>query len=154
MLAFRLGRAEYITDLSGQGAQRYGGRWNNPGTAVLYLAESRALVVLEVLVNLPANATPTDLQLLTLELPAHYSQETVEVAALPADWQAYPHAAVTITWGSRWVEEQRTLVLRVPSVLVPQEFNLLLNPAHPDFRKVRRVGEPEPFQLDERLRKG
>ena len=154
MLVFRLGRAQFIADLSGRGAELYGGRWNKPGLAVLYLAESRALAVLEVLANLPANAAPNDLRLLTLELPANFSLETVPLRTLPADWQNYPRSSVTSTLGSRWLKEQRTLALRVPSVLVPQEHNLLLNPAHPEFGQVKLAAEPAPFRFDERLRKG
>ncbi len=76
------------------------------------------------------------------------------VAQLPPDWQRLSQPQPTAALGQAWLAAGRSLALRVPSVLVPQEYNLLLNPVHPEFREVSLVGEPEPFQFDERLRKG
>lgn len=154
MQVFRLARANHRYDLSGYGAYLYGGRWNSPGRAVLYTASQRALAVLELLVHLPAKDLPDDMYLLTLEVPDHVSQELLLPADLPADWQRLSAPQPTAAIGQRWLESGRSLVLRVPSVLLPQEHNLLLNPAHPEFSQVKLAAEPEPFHFDERLRKG
>lgn len=154
MQVFRLARANRRHDLSGWGAYLVGGRWNLPGRAVLYTAENRALAAMEVLVHLPSDTLPTDMYLLTLDVPDTLSREELTVAQLPPDWQRLSQPQPTATLGSEWLQAGRSLALRVPSVLMPQEHNLLLNPVHPDFGQVRLVGEPEPFQFDERLRKG
>ena len=154
MQVFRLARANRRYDLSGWGAYLVGGRWNLPGRALLYTAESRALATLEVLVHLPSDSLPDDMYLLTLEVPDQVNYETLAADQLPPDWQRLSQPQPTATLGHEWLQAGRTLALRVPSVLVPQEHNLLLNPAHPEFSQVKLAAEPEPFQFDQRLRKG
>lgn len=153
MQVFRLARANRRYDLSGYGAFLVGGRWNLPGLALLYTAEARSLAMLEVLVHLPAADLPADMYLLTLEVPDTASQETMTAADLPPDWQRLTQPHPTALLGHAWLQAGRSLALRVPSVIVAQEHNLLLNPAHPEFAQVRLAAEPEPFAFDERLRK-
>jgi RES domain-containing protein len=153
MQVFRLARYARRYDLSGYGAFLYGGRWNLRGTSVLYTAEARSMAILEVLVHLSSEELPDDMYLLTLDVPDTMSQEELPVAQLPPDWQRPTQLQLTALLGETWLREERSLALRVPSVLVPQEYNLLLNPAHPEFREVRLAGEPELFFFDERLRK-
>ena len=153
MHVFRIARANRRYDLSGYGAFLVGGRWNLPGLSLLYTAETRALAMLEVLVHLPAGDLPDDMYLLTLEVPDTMSREELGPANLPTDWQRLTQPLPTAVLGHAWLQAGRTLALRVPSVLVPQEHNLLLNPAHPEFAQVRLAAEPEPFFFDERLRK-
>lgn len=153
MQVFRIARANRRYDLSGYGAFLVGGRWNLPGRALLYTAESRALAALEVLVHLPAGDLPTDMFLLTLDVPDELSRAALGPADLPPDWQRLTQPQPTAALGHAWLQAGHTLVLRVPSVLVAQEHNLLLNPAHPEFAQVRLAAEPEPFFFDERLRR-
>ena len=153
MRAFRIARANRRYDLSGYGAFLVGGRWNLPGLPLLYTAESRSLAMLEVLVHVPAGDLPTDMYLLTVDLPDELGPEEITPADLPAGWQRLTQPLPTAVLGHAWLQAGRTLALRVPSVLVPQEHNLLLNPAHPRFGQVRLATEPEPFHFDERLRK-
>ncbi len=153
MQVFRIARANRRHDLSGYGAFLVGGRWNLPGLALLYTAETRSLAMLEVLVHVPAGDLPDDMYLLTLEVPDELSRATVVPADLPPDWQRLTQPLPTATLGHAWLQARRTLALRVPSVLVAQEYNLLLNPAHPEFARVNLAAEPEPFFFDERLRK-
>lgn len=153
MHVFRIARASRRYDLSGYGAFLVGGRWNLPGLSLLYTAETRALAMLEVLVHLPAGDLPDEMYLLTLEVPNAVSREEISIADLSADWQRITQPLPTATLGHAWLQAARTLALQVPSVLVPQEYNLLLNPAHPEFAQVRLAAEPEPFFFDERLRK-
>ena len=153
MQVYRIARANRRYDLSGYGAFLVGGRWNLPGKSLLYTAETRALAMLEVLVQLPAGDLPDDMYLLTLEVPEAVSREEIVLPALPADWQRLTQPLPTAALGHAWLQAGRTLALRVPSVLVPPEHNMLLNPAHPEFAQVQLAAEPEPFFFDERLRK-
>lgn len=139
MLAWRLCR-EPFADLSGEGARRYGGRWNSPGRPLVYAASSAALAVLEVRVHLdlPLDLLPEDYVLLTIELG---DAPVDEVRSMPASPQAY---------GDAWLRERRTPVLQVPSVIVPESPNLLLNPVHPAAAAVAVV-QRRRFAFDERL---
>ncbi len=137
--AWRVCRAPFA-DLLGEGARRYGGRWNSPGLPVVYLAEHPALAVLEVRVHLdlPPDLLPDDYVLMPVELP----DEPPEVATdLPVDPRSF---------GDGWLRSGRTAVLQVPSALVPSASNLLLNPRHPSA-STAKAGPPQPFQFDARL---
>jgi len=152
MEVFRLARYARRFDLSGYGAYLYGGRWNLPGLAVLYTAEQRAIALLETLVHLPVEDLPDDMHLMTLEVPEDISREVLAPEDLPADWQRLSMPQPTATIGHAWLQSGRSLALQVPSVVMPQERNLLLNPAHPEFLRVRLL-DAQPFHFDERLRK-
>jgi len=147
---WRLCAAHYAaTAYDGEGARRYGGRWSPPGIPLAYCAESRALTVVEIL----ANAEETDrlLALAWVLVPAEIPASLIEKPPrFPEDWRRFPHPASTQEVGAAWARELRSAALRVPSVVVPGEFNYLLNPLHPDFKDVR-LGKPEPFSFDPRL---
>ena len=152
MEVFRLARYARRHDLSGYGAYLYGGRWNLPGRALLYTAGQRALALLETLVHLPVEDLPDDMHLLTLEVPDDASREVVALADLPADWQRLSMPQPTATIGHAWLLAGCSLALQVPSVVLPQEHHVLLNPAHPEFIRVRLL-DAQPFHFDERLLK-
>jgi RES domain-containing protein len=152
MEVFRLARYTRRFDLSGYGAYLYGGRWNLPGLALLYTAEQRAIALLETLVHLPLEDLPDDMYLMTLEVPDDVSREALTPEDLPTDWQRLSMPQPTATIGHEWLKSGRSLALQVPSVVVPQERNLLLNPAHPEFIRVRLL-DAQPFHFDERLKK-
>ena len=140
---FRVCRSVYAR-LDGEGARRVGGRWNSPGRAVVYMADSISLAVLENLVHLNREDFPVGYVVIGALLPSH-------VPILSLDDLAGARETVSPqTLGDRWLEEQPSAVLRVPSVIVPQEFNYLLNPQHPDFAQLV-VELPVPFLFDERL---
>ena len=116
---------------------------------MVYCAESRSLAAMEILVGLDEKERLQEIRWVCI--PATLSVELVEKAArVPAEWRQYPHTAATQTFGAEWVQARRSVALRVPSVVVPGEFNYLLNPAHPDFKKIV-IGKPEPFTFDPRL---
>lgn len=140
-------RAERAFD--GEGARRYGGRWNPPGVRVVYASESAALAALELLVHLEESALLAHYALCAVRFPEALL-ETLDPAALPADWRASPPPLALQEIGAAWVRDARSALLAVPSAIVPSERNFLLNPAHPDFRRVRR-DPPTPFALDPRL---
>lgn len=143
---YRLVRRERAAEaLSGEGARRFGGRWNPPGKAVVYAAESRALAVLETFVHLALEARALRFVLITLELPARLRFERHAGGARPPRTLAASQEV-----GDAWLEGGAHLALVVPSVLVPQETNYVLNVAHAQFAGVR-VANSEPFSFDERL---
>lgn len=144
-----MGRGRYATDLSGEGARLFGNRWNNPGTAILYTAESRALALVEVWATSGGDLLGADFLMLELELPDTPSLYT-ETKTLPADWNALPAQPATRLVGDAFVREGRFLGLWVPSVVVPAERNLLLNPNHEAMKEVR-IRSAEGFPVDPRL---
>ncbi|MGV3590031.1 MAG: RES family NAD+ phosphorylase [Adhaeribacter sp.] len=150
MIVYRLSKKQYCTDLSGTGAYLAGGRWNSKGTALLYTAESRALCMAEVAVHLPVGIVPKDYYLVTLEIPDE-DTETVERSSLPPDWHTFPHLTATQQIGDNFVKSNQFLALKVPSAVVPGDFNYLLNPQHSNRARITLVGEPTLFPFDSRL---
>jgi RES domain-containing protein len=150
VLVFRIAAERYAGDLSGGGARRSGGRWNTPGTAVVYAARSRALACLELLVHVSDLTLQPPMRLDTLELPEGEQSESFEAAELPEGWNTLVPAAATQQVGDRWVREGRTLLVEVPSVIIPEESNVLLNPSHPAMEEVKIAAMRE-FRFDLRL---
>jgi RES domain-containing protein len=146
---WRLSKAAF-SGFDGEGARLYGGRWNLAGTAVVYASESLALAALEMFVHLELEDMPADLVARWAELPDDLSTETVSAAGLPRSWRDCPAPEALGRRGSEWARRGRSAALRVPSAVVPQEWNVLLNPAHPEFPRIR-VGRAEPFSYDPRM---
>lgn len=133
----------------GEGARLYGGRWNSPGTRVVYVAGSASLAVLEVLVHLGDAGVLSSYSLCAVEFDDGLI-EPLDRSGLPADWRSYPAPSGLRGIGDAWVRSQSSVVLEVPSAVVERESNYLINPEHPDFASLN-VGEPEPFEFDSRL---
>jgi RES domain-containing protein len=146
---WRLTKTRYLaTAWDGEGARRTGGRWNSVGTAVVYASGTLSLALVETLVHLPSGI-----------LPAYSAQRAdfddslvaiLEDADLPPDWRRDPVAAASRAIGDAWAVAGRSAALRVPSVVVPMEYNYLLDPRHPDFARVT-IGPPLPFPFDPRV---
>lgn len=134
----------------GEGARRYGGRWNHPGTAAVYASSTLSLAVLEVFVHVDPDTAPPDLVAVRAELPAGVEIDRLEAAELSPGWRGYPAPDSLQDLGTAWLRRGEAAALAVPSAVVPQERNLLLDPAHPDFSSLRR-GEPIPFAFDPRM---
>src|SRR4051812_38368047 len=117
-------------DLSGAGAKRTGGRWNERDIPVVYTSETRALACLETIVHVNAGGLPLNRYLVAVTIPDDVwaAAETWTAASLPVGWDAEPAGRVSIGLGTEWLRSGRTLVLRVPSVIVPEEYNILLSP--------------------------
>ncbi|MDP3747337.1 MAG: RES family NAD+ phosphorylase [Phenylobacterium sp.] len=143
MIVHRLAKAAF-TALDGEGARLFGGRWNSPGRPMIYAAASPSLAVLEVLVHLdlPPELMPDDYRLLSLELPDPGPIEHIE--------QTPEDDGARLAIGDRFLTDMASLALTVPSVVVPQERNTLINPRHPAAVGLRLVSN-EPFSLDARL---
>ncbi len=150
VLVWRLCAAKYLVHaFDGEGARLNGGRWSQLGVPLSYCAESRALAVVEVLANVdePTRLTHIPWVLVPAVIPAALIEKP---SRYPDAWRNYPHDPATQEFGTRWATELRSAALRVPSAVVPGEFNYLLNAKHPDFRQVQ-IGNPEPFTFDGRL---
>lgn len=147
--AWRISPAEYrSTAFSGEGAKEYGGRFNSVGTPIIYTAGSLALAMLELLVRVNSRRRLQNRVCLPVQFrDTHVAEQAAE---LPDDWDARPYTAASQQMGDAWIQSERSLVLRVPSVVVPQEPNYLINPRHPHFDELE-FGDPTPLQLDPRL---
>lgn len=149
MIVFRLCRAKYQRDLSGKGAESSGGRWNSKGVPVVYCSASRALCTAEIAVHTPLGILPQDYRLVEIDIPDG-SAYTLRKNQLPTDWAAIPPVSATKAVGDQFVLEGKHLVLKVPSVVVPGDYNYLLNPRHERFKEIK-INEITSFSFDRRL---
>lgn len=143
-------------DLTGAGAKHTGGRWNRPGVALLYTAASPALACLETVVHIGAGLLPLNRYLVRIDVPDEVFDRRMrfeDLAPAPkrVGWDAEPAGWVSLELGSQWVASMAAAILEVPSVIVPEDSNFLINPAHPDTAgitatKLRR------FEYDRRLK--
>ncbi len=117
---------------------------------MIYASESRALATTEYLVRVPMSLVPDDLKIITSLIPDTTGPETIGPEALPSSWRTYPASKELADIGSQWVRERRSLILRVPSVVVEGDFNILINPAHPGMAGVT-IYAIAPYELDKRL---
>ncbi|HEU0013932.1 MAG TPA: RES family NAD+ phosphorylase [Longimicrobium sp.] len=149
MRVWRIARAAYQA-LDGEGARLYGGRWNPEGVAAVYASASLALAALEYLVHVDTENVPGDLVALEIEVPDDAGARVVLPAELPADWNRVDDHPACVETGAGWAREAADLVLRVPSAIVPEESNFLINPSHPAAGRVSIV-RTRPFSFDPRL---
>jgi len=149
MRVYRIAKEQYIKDLSGEGSRLYGGRWNNKGTRIIYTAESRSLATVEYLVHVPLQIIPRDLYIAEIDVP-DVEIEIVEPASLETNWQDYPSPKLIRDIGDTWQRDNKTLLLRVPSAVIKNEWNILVNPEHKQFHKVKIVSI-ESYSFDARL---
>ncbi len=142
---YRLVRADRVDEaLSGEGARLYGGRWNPQGMAVVYVSESRALAVLETLVHLTLEARTMRFILCAITLPPRPRLERLSASRRP------PTLTASQAAGRAWMDAGSALALVVPSIIVPQETNYVLNVHHPQFAHIK-LRKREPFSFDERV---
>lgn len=148
--AWRITKRKHAkTAFNGSGARKYGGRWNSPGIAIVYAAETQSLAVLEILVHVEQPDLLQDYVLIGVTLSEGLI-ETLDQNQLPRNWRSAVPSLSLRALGDKWAADQASVALRVPSALVPAENNFLLNPAHADFQKLV-IGDPVDFAFDERL---
>jgi RES domain-containing protein len=148
VLVWRITRSVHAAHpLSGEGAARAGSRWNSRGVRIGYTSTSRPLAVLEMLVHVTRDSIPDDVVLIPIEVPPAL---ITELEKPPADWNVLPFGDPSRQAGDQWAREKRSAALLVPSVVLPAERNLLINPLHPDFSKVK-IRPPEFHPIDRRL---
>ncbi|MBB6004957.1 RES family NAD+ phosphorylase [Arcicella rosea] len=149
MDVFRISKFKRARDLSGFGASLKGQRWNRRGTSLLYTASHRSLALLEVLVHIGEYYPEDDYAIITLDIPEH--QVTIlDSSILPKDWAKIFDAGVLASFTDHWLKKEQSIAFEVPSAIVPQETNYLINPLHPDFQDVK-IKNIEKFTFDERF---
>jgi RES domain-containing protein len=150
MLAYRITWAKYASDLMGEGSKLFGSRWNHKGFYCLYASESRALAMLEYAVNTKLDDIPNALSVITYKIPdAIY---TIPKIDLPENWNNPKVQDNTREFGTNLLKEAKYIAIRVPSVVIPQEYNFLINPKHSDMKKVS-IADVSDFSFDVRLKK-
>ena len=148
MIAYRIGsRRHPIFD--GSGAAEYGALWNSPGRSVIYAASSLSLAMLEQLAHTETGRLPHDHAFITITIGDSMPKATLSLSDV-AGWNIADVAA-SRAYGDRWLAEQRTCILLVPSVIVPIESNVLINPSHADFARVV-ASVPRNVNWDKRLK--
>ena len=150
MMLYRLSKQAYCNDLSGYGAEKTGGRWNSKGIPMLYTASSRALAMVEIAVHVPLGIIPFNYYLIIIEIGGEESMLKANISDFPPNWNKSPFIKATQLIGDNFIRSNTHLVLQVPSVIVPGDYNYLINPRHPLFKNVQ-VKNTEPFEFDLRL---
>lgn len=148
---YRVLRKAYAgAPFDGEGAYRYGGRWSSPGTRLSYASEHQSLALLEYFVHLDDDDPPADLVLAMAEIPDDLAKERVRAGDLPDNWRDAAAPPELSHFGDDFVQKGENCLLLVPSALAPNEHNYLLNPAHPEYRRIA-VLDLEPLSYDPRM---
>lgn len=150
MLVWRICRESHAaTAFSGEGARLVGGRWNSMGVPMAYASDSLALAALELFVHIgPLNEAPADLVAVQAQVPVDPQANLATLAKMPADWRF--EEELSRRAGDRWLREKQAVAVRVPSVVVDVEWNVLINPEHPEFVGLKIV-QQRPFRFDGRM---
>ena len=150
MRIWRICRKRYAgAAYAGEGARLYGGRWNSKGVKMVYTSTSLALAALETFVNLEPKLRPDDLVSIEAELADRLRTERLDPKSLPSDWYQRRDESLR-HFGDDWIRKANSTALYVPSAAIAGEWNVLLNPAHPDFGQLR-FHEPKDFEFDLRM---
>ena len=148
--AWRLIKAKHANDaFAGEGARRGGGRWNSKGVRVVYASGSLSLAALEVMVHTHFYSALKYYVCIPIDFDPGLSQ-SITIEDLSDTWKADPIPQSLKNMGDRWIYNQESVILKVPSVIIPVEYNYLINPSHPDFEKVV-IHSPQKFAFDPRL---
>jgi RES domain-containing protein len=148
MLVYRIALAKYSGKLIASGRAA---RWNPNDVAVIYTASSRSLACLENVVHRNQLGRTMAFNIMTIKVPDDISIQHVKTADLPAGWQDFNHMKFTQDIGEKWIAENKTAVLAVPSSIIDEEVNYLINPHHDDFKKIKLVNT-SPFVFDHRIK--
>ena len=148
MLIYRIANCRYINDLTGKGAALYGGRWNSKDIHMVYTAESAALALLETVVHV-GKIPESGFCMITIQIPDDKIQ-IADIGKLPADWHKNPPPDSLRTIGDAFISAGKYMALQVPSAIMPEGHNYLLNPLHSDFKKVKITAQ-RMLTIDERL---
>jgi RES domain-containing protein len=148
MLVYRISLAKYARSLVASGRAA---RWNNNDVKVIYTANSRALACLENVVHRSKLGLSLNFSVMEIDIPDSLTITTVNLKDLPVNWDQFEHMHLMQRLGDKWVEECKTAVLKVPSSIIHDEFNYLLNPNHPDLNKIK-LEAVKPFLFDDRIK--
>lgn len=150
MIVYRIGKTKFSNDLTGEGARLFGGRWNQAGTACMYTSENRALAVLEYTVNVNIDDIPRALSITEIEIPDTGIQE-LNISDLPGNWTEVPSPSSTKDFGTNLLKTSATGIIKIPSSIIPQEYNFILNPLHIDSKHFR-IRSIQDFVYDVRIK--
>ncbi len=148
MIVYRITNSRYSNDITGTGAKLMGGRWNSKGVPLLYVSEHISLAVLEMLVNTKFKDFIIPLDLISIQIPEKVTQGEISLKKMKKDWKT--DYGYTRFMGDEFIKNKQSLLLKIPSVVITEEFNYLVNPLHPDFKKIKII-ETRSFKTDERL---
>ena len=137
------------TAFTGEGPWRYGGRWTSPGVRVVYVSEHQSTAAFEVFVNRMPFTLDEKYKAFHLQWPDSLT-EIFPAKKLPSNWRISPPPNETMEIGDLWIEDKRSTVLALPSAISPADTNFLLNPEHPDFKRIR-IAPPVDYDFDPRL---
>jgi RES domain-containing protein len=151
MEVFRITKKEYASDLSGLGAKIYGGRWNSVGTSMIYTSSHASLAALELACHTGGVMGLRDFILSCFWLDPKSEMDEIAPENLPLDWQNYPPSFACAKVGDDWIKGFQSLLLKVPSAIVPSEHNILINPLHSKLQKFISIKWVKPFTFDSRL---
>jgi len=150
MEVFRLVREQFAQTLSGKGAAINGARWNSQGVEMIYTAINRSLAMAEVAVHFSIATMPKNYMMVTIDLPDDIEIKTLNAEHLPANWNQFPHPTSTQKIGNLFILKNTHCCLKVPSVVTQGDFNILINPQHKEFARVRIINI-EQFPFDQRI---
>jgi len=150
MEAYRLSREKFATVLSGKGAALKGARWNSIGVELIYTATNRSLAMAEVAVHLSLATLPSDYVIMQLHIPDDVSLQKINTVTLPPNWNAFPHPPETQAIGDAFIYNNEYCVLQIPSAVTQGDYNLLINPNHADFKRIKIIST-EKFTFDQRM---
>ena len=149
-VAWRIIKGKHAANaFDGEGTGLYGSRWSTPGTRMVFASESLSLAILEVLVHLNKSSPLANHVVFTVKFSDALVQD-LDVAVLPKNWRSFPAPSGTQQIGDTWTTSNSSVLLRVPSVIVANEYNFLINPMHHEFSKLIISG-PEPLDVDKRV---
>ena len=150
MKVYRLNRKKYADQLSGRGAALSSNRWNSKGVEMIYTAQNRALALAEVAVHFSVGTLPSGYVMMEIEIPDDLEVKEIPEDQLPPNWNRFPHIVETRSIGDDFIHEKRYIACRVPSAVVPGEYNFLINPNHPLADRIRVTAITD-FPIDHRL---
>ncbi|MDQ6843328.1 MAG: RES family NAD+ phosphorylase [Bacteroidota bacterium] len=150
MEAYRLSREKFAASLSGKGAALKGARWNSIGAELIYTAGNRSLAMAEVAVHFTLATLPGDYMMITIFVPDDISIQKLNVSDLPPDWNTFPHPSTTQAIGDQFIADNKFCVLQIPSAVTQGDYNLLINPNHPDFKRIKIIATDK-FPFDKRI---
>ncbi len=150
MEVYRLSRQKFSHTLSGKGAAIKGARWNSTGVELIYTAANRSLAMAEVAVHFTLATLPDDYLMMTIHIPDNLPIQKITASELPQDWNIFPHPSSTQFTGDKFVADNKYCVLKIPSAVIKGDYNLLINPAHKDFKKIKIIAAEE-FPFDKRV---
>ena len=150
MEAYRLAREKFADILSGKGAALKGARWNSVGVELIYTASNRSLAMAEIAVHFTLATVPADYMMMTIFIPDEISLLKLNAKDLPAGWNVFPPPSSTQITGDKFVTDNKYCVLQIPSSVTQGDYNILINPNHAEFKKIKIINRDK-FPFDKRI---